>query len=172
MSPSNESAALIKTRLCISEVLSVICWAAVGVKVLVAAGSLAYIRTLSIVRGVKIEGTWPKLFFFSSLLQPLSAKTSPSFPLKCKQVQHNSVVVTRQQPLPSAQQSRDGKGAGPCACVRVCHFTLLQHTRLSLRWAQEAWNRKKKKKNGKCKWEKRRFSAKAAVIKADILDLS
>lgn len=105
---------------------------------LVAAGSLAYIRTLSIVRGVKTEGTWPNFFFFFFLLQPRSAKTSPSFRVKCKQVLHNSVVVTRQQPLPSAQQSRDGKGlvrVRACARARafVCHFALLQHTRMSLR---------------------------------------
>lgn len=85
---------------------------------LVAAGSLAYICTLSIVRGVKTEETWPKVFFFFFLLQPLSARTSPSFRLKCKQVLHNSVVVTRQQPLPSAEQGREG--AGPCACGRAC----------------------------------------------------
>lgn len=119
----------------------------------VAAGSLAYIRALSIVRGVKTEETWPNFYFSLSpsffLLQPASAKTSPSFRLKCKQVLHNSVVVTRQQPLPSAERSRDGKGlvrvlragrqAGGRACVQacvracLCHFALLQHTRLSLR---------------------------------------
>lgn len=62
----------------------------------------------------------------------LYATQSQSFRLNCKQVLNNSVVVTRQQPLPSAQRGRDGKGlvsvcARECVLHTLCTL-MLQHT--------------------------------------------
>lgn len=52
--------------------------------------------------------------FDTSLLRAQAATGRPSFRLDCKQVLNDSVVVTRQQPLPSAaERSRDGKGLVP-----------------------------------------------------------
>lgn len=158
--------------MCISVVLSVISWAAVGSK---SAGKWEARSYLGLFWSCEARKRNKRGRTFSPvfLLQPLSTRTSPSFRLKCKQVLHNSVVVTRQQPLPSAERGREGAGPGACVrvCARACHFALLQHTRLVSAASPRALKSKTKQMVVKGKGGPARLSARDAEVNAGVLDL-